>query len=299
MQEPKKFVRYGLVIAVIASIFMGLLITTGSADSNGQKYFYGIVASSYTVPYGPCKFLPSSPGTIVSFNAPTGTSISGATWVADATGDKWYAVDKLNGSLYTIDHTTGVKTNIGGGGEGLIGLAYDPVSKRMYGANYSHLYEIDITTGAQTSIGPFGVSVMIGIAFDGNGTLYGESLATNSLYSINLSTGTATVIGPFGVNLLYDQDMACDIDNGILYLATYTDAPDPKEGALYTCDVTTGTATKVGNFQDNIEITGFAIPYGGMPAASATVPSVTPIGLLALVGVLSVIAVLTITKRKR
>jgi hypothetical protein len=296
MQEPKKFVRYGLLIVVIASIFMGLLITTGSADSNNQKYFYGIVASSYTVPYGPCKFLPSSPGTITSFNAPTGTSISGATWVADATGNKWYAVDKLNGTLYTIDHTTGAMTTIGGGGEGLIGLAYDPVSKKMYGANYSHLYEIDITTGAQTLIGPFGVSGMIGIAFDGNGTLYGESVNTDSLYSINLSTGTATLIGLFGVNLVYDQDMACDIDNGILYLAACNASA---RCALYTCDVTTGTATKVGDFQDNSEIAGFAIPYGGMPAASAAVPLVTPTGLIALVSLLSAIAVVAIVRKRR
>jgi len=86
--------------------------------------------------------------------------------------------------------------------------------------------------------------------------LYAEDLATDRLYSVNPLTGAAKQIGSLGINLNYAQDMAYDITWNILYLAAYTGT-----GQLYTCNVTTGDCTLVGNFQGGAEITGFAIPY--------------------------------------
>jgi len=106
---------------------------------------------------------------------------------------------------------------------------------------------------------------MIAIAFDGSGNLYGIELVTDSLYSINPANGMATQIGDgLCIDINYAQDMAFDIDTGILYLSAYTIAP-VKEGALYTCNKYTGEARKIGTFQGAAQITGFAIPYCGNP----------------------------------
>lgn len=153
-------------------------------------------------------------------------------------------------------------TLIGGGGNGLHGLAYDPTTNVMYGASSSNLFTVDMNTGAQTLVGSFRITegLMIAIAFDGEGNLYGNELdgTNDKLYSIDPSTAEATLIGPLGININWAQDMAYDIDNGILYLSAYLVY---EGGYLCTCNVTTGACTRVGRFQGGSEITGFAIPY--------------------------------------
>lgn len=333
--DKRKMLGSGLMIMLIALVFMGFVMPAGSAEAtdgtlisedcadsgpqvsgtavnNGEpiyspavvgstnnpaNLFYAYIAEDSTTsgfPDGPCSFPPSSPGTL-NLLAPTTSSnfISGATWVADATGDKWYGCQYGDGALYTIDHTTGIMTYIGDVSNSLDGLAYDPLTKQMYGANSSDLFIVDMATGAQTLVGPFNVPglMMIGIAFDGSGNLYGVDIVTDSLYAIDPSTGAATLIGPLGIGINFAQDMAYDFYKGRLYLSAYGDAFG---GRLYICDTDTGAVTLVGNFQNDAEITGFAIPYGATKA-----PALTPLGLIALVGLLSTIAATTITRRKR
>jgi len=159
-------------------------------------------------------------------------------------------------------------TLIGGGGNGLHGLAYDPTTNVMYGASSSNLFTVDMNTGAQTLVGSFRITegLMIAIAFDGEGNLYGVNLVTAGLHSIDPSTGKATLIGRLGIFLNFAQDMAYDIDNDILYLSAYL--VDPVNvlygGYLCTCNVITGACTIVGKFQGSAEITGFAIPYASI-----------------------------------
>jgi hypothetical protein len=218
--------------------------------------FYGYICydSGGVLPNGPVSFQSDNPGIITLLKATVSSSfISGGTW-AEGT---WYACQYDNGWLWTIDEVTGNMTLIGGGGASLNGLAYDPITGKMYGAGSYDLYVINMSNGGQTYVGPFNNGgVIVGIAFDGGGNLYGEDIGTDSLYSINTLTGAATLIGPFGMNLGYAQDMAYDIDNNILYLAAFTG-----NGYLCTCNVATGALTIVGEFQRNAEIDGFAIPY--------------------------------------
>lgn len=208
------------------------------------------------LPNGPVSFQSDNPGTITLLKPTTSSSfISGGTWVDGI----WYGCQYDTGWLWTIDKITGDMTLIGGGGSSLSGLAYDPITRTMYGAGGYDLYVINMSNGGQMDVGPFNNGgVMIGIAFDGNGNLYGEDIQTDSLYRINTSTGVATLIGLFGMDLGYAQDMAYDIDHNILYLSAFTTGGN---GYLCTCNVATGALTIVGGFQRNAEIDGFAIPY--------------------------------------
>ncbi len=203
----------------------------------------------------------------ISLNLETGaaTSIqevsSDVIWMAagEVADDIWYAVnyDAANGSLYTVDPATGDYTLVGATGYSLTGLAYDHNSGTMYasgsdGTN-SQLYTVDLNTGAATLVGQISTGIIIGIAADADGNMYGINLDDN-LYSIDPNTGAGTVIGPLGVTINYAQDIAFDRDNGVLYGALYTET-----GGLYTIDVTTGTATLINNFV--AEVAGFGIPY--------------------------------------
>lgn len=245
-----------------------------------QFYAYCYKDPSGTLVEGPVKFDHSDPGSIIQL-APTTSNdfIFGGTWT-DKDNGTWYGCEfGINGNrnIWTINNETGEMTLVGSyypGPGTLYGLAYDPTTGIMYGCDSSNLYEICMFTGVSTLVGPLKESVILpGLAFDGNGILYGECVNTDSLYQINTSTGTATLIGPLGIDIDDVQDMAYDIDNDILYLAANTKSPT--ESALYTCDTSTGAATKVGTFQGNARLTGFAIQYGDVPPPPDTEPPET------------------------
>ena len=234
-------------------------------------YAYNVYDPSGQLVEGPVKFQSDNPGNITQINQTSSIGfISGGTW---ATG-KWYGCEHSHGSglplIWEIHPANGNMTQVGSydpddTGLSFTGLAYDTTTGIMYGCSGTDLYKVNRATGASSWVGNFGISgsIMIAIAFDGSGNLYGTELITDSLYSINPANGTATPIGSGlgnDIDINCAQDMAFDLDTGILYLSAYTIAPI-KEGALYTCNTVTGVATKVDTFQGGAEITGFAIPY--------------------------------------
>ena len=257
-------------------------------DSNERGVpFYGYCAwdPSSQLTQGPVYFNPTTPETITQI-APTISTefISGGTWAAG----KWYGCEFASGIgdplIWTLHPVIGTMTQVGSydpdeTGLSFNGLAYNPSNNIMYGCSATDLYIVNMTSGASSWVGNFGITgiMMIAIAFDGSGNLYGIDIITDSLYSINPSNGEATKIGNgLGINLNYAQDMAFDLDTDILYLSAYTTAP-LKEGALYTCNKNTGIATKIGTFQGGAEITCFAIPYCG---TLKIVPTSTKGGIL-------------------
>ncbi len=176
-----------------------------------------------------------------------------------------YTSEHSTGQLYEINPLTCDWKIIGGGGIGLNGLAFDPIKEEIYGCTDDDLYKIDRETGEQEYIGRFGggIITMISLAFDADGVLYGWDLGDN-LWTINKMTGSANLVGPLGIDLNYAQDGDFHRENDILYLAAYT---SNQESYLYECDEDTGNCTLVGQFQDNIEVTLFTIPWNYRPSA--------------------------------
>jgi hypothetical protein len=245
--------------------------------NKGTLPFYGYCAWYPGRPFeGPVSFNSTTPGDITEIKKTSSEGfISGGTWALG----KWYGCEYALGEwedtqplIWTIHPVIGEMTIVGnydpeGTNLTFNGLAYNHITEIMYGCSNNALYEVNMSTGASSFVGNFGISdcIMIAIAFDGDGNLFGTELVTDSLYSINPISGEATQIGDgLGININYQQDMAFDIDTDTLYLSAYTIAP-VKEGALYTCNKVTGVANKVGTFQGAAEITGFAIPYSGIP----------------------------------
>ena len=186
--------------------------------------------------------------------APTGSD----DFIAGATCSMYFLFGCENGSgkLWEIDIETGDMTLIGGGGVSLNGLAWDPITNRLFGVSSHYpsndkLWLIDQDTGEQDEIGEINLQYVIGMAFDACGVLYGWDLVQDSLHIINPDTLDVETVGPLGIDLNYAQDGDFHWESDRLYLTAYTTT-----GQLYVCDKETGECTLIGNFENGIQITG-------------------------------------------
>lgn len=165
----------------------------------------------------------------------------------DADGNVLYAVQEVqppatNPTLGTIDTTTGAFTAIApvSATEAPSGLTIDPVTGDAWYASALNLYTLDLATGNATLVGPFGTTLMIDIAMNCDGDMYGHDIGTDSLYSIDTATGTATLIGAHGLAANFAQGMDFDASDGTLYAAVYTGGGTYTYG---TFDLATGAIT--------------------------------------------------------
>jgi len=233
-----------------------------SVDNSEEILSWGKIAFGFSEDplwnrYGPCYIELNDPQNITwLFGGPGGSSpfFSGGTWTNDG---RWIVCEYYTGALWQVDPENGDGESIGGGGIGLNGLSYNPVNEKLYGASGSYLWKIDIETGEQELVGSFGVTtLMIGIAFDADGVLYGWDIMPDNLYTIDADTGDCTKVGPLSIDLNHTQDGAFEFEDDILYLAAYT--TDGNQ-SLYKCDEDTGNCTLVGPLKG--EFCAFAIPY--------------------------------------
>lgn len=199
----------------------------------------------------------------------------------DFVGDAWYAVNYSytdNSGLYIIDQNTGDYTLVGYTGKSLHGFTYNHINDVAYvieiiNDTSSNLYTIDLTTAEVTLVGPIGDNVIIGIAADNAGNLYGIDIIYDQLLAIDHTSGTGTAIGNIGLDLKYAQDICFDRDNNILYGTLYSNS---EQGGLYSIDTSSGTATLKKLFA--AEVDAFAIPYVSNVIPTLTAGEVTRTG---------------------
>jgi len=194
----------------------------------------------------------------------SGNFLSGYTWTNDA---KLLACEYGNGLIYGIDYESCDMWSIGGGGDGLNSIAYDPTSEIIYGCSNDALYKINASTGEQTYIGNLGngPSYMIGLSFDEDGELYGWDVGTDRLWTIDKETGDVFLVGPLGIDINYAQDGDfCKVDD-ILYIAAFLNSPQ-YGSYLFECDKNTGECTIISQFPDSSQdITCFVVPWNFRP----------------------------------
>jgi hypothetical protein len=163
-------------------------------------------------------------------------------------------VNMSDGSSTTIGNTGIVGTD-----EFMNDMAFDRTTGTMYGAYNNNLYTIDLATGAITLIGPFGNTggLMIAIAVDGNGNMWGHDLGADEIWSIDKATGAGTSIGSTGFDANYAQSMAWDPTSNIVYLAAFNNTNLYYE--LRSVDLTTGNTALLGGVYYK-EIVVFSFP---------------------------------------
>lgn len=188
-----------------------------------------------------------------------------------------YGVD-INGFMFgSIDTTTGAFSPIGATGliDNTTGLSVDPTTETFYLTTYgtsNALYTVNPATGVATFVtGINTTGIMIDIAIDRNGQMYGHNISDDSLYLIDKTTGATTLLGATGMAANFAQGMDFDYETDTLYGTVYTGGGT---GAFVSFDLTTGAAnTIVSTTAWNLE--------GEMAVASA-IPEPATVCLLAL-----------------
>jgi uncharacterized protein DUF6923/S-layer family protein len=131
-------------------------------------------------------------------------------------------------SFGTINQTTGVYTVVGQIGAGpatgsnFSGLKFDPTSTLVYfsaiSGTTSTIWTLNLQTGAATQVGTGSIAgLVIDIAIDRTGIMYGHEILNDQLLRIDKTTGVATVIGPTGQTANFAQGMDFDPVDNTLY----------------------------------------------------------------------------------
>ena len=192
-----------------------------------------------------------------------------------------YALDYDAQQLVTFDVATAAKTVVGpatpASGQSWVGLAADP-DGTLYAASTdgstSTLYEIDPATGAATTVGAIAnAPLIIAIAVNGAGEMYGLDIANDNLIRIDKTTGAGTVVGSVGFDANYAQGMDFDESSDVLYLAAFNNATGG--GELRIADVATGNSALVGAFQGAAEMNVAVAASGAVPWTSIAPETVT------------------------
>jgi hypothetical protein len=207
---------------------------------------------------GPCFFARYPNNTMLFREWDGGGFFSAGTWTNDG---RFLCCLYENGTLYDIDPETLKPTAIGNGGNGLTGLAYDPVNDKLYGASINNFYEIDILTGEQTLIGTFNISSsIIAIAIDSDAKCYAWDVKFSGdsyLYEVDKETGEATQLFSFDKTLCYAQDGDFYRTDGLLYLSANI---VPHGSYLCKVNIETEEFTMIGMFE-GINPTAWAMSY--------------------------------------
>ena len=230
-----------------------------------EDRMWGYIANSSIYDEGICYFYLDDPGTIEYLkDTESDNFLSGGTGGFDLI---WLGCQYDDGALWEIDPDTGDMWSIGGGGTNLNGLAFDPLNNRMYGVGSVGLddtmYEINPDTGEQTELFDLDYSggLMIGMAFDADGVLYGWELVQDKLWIIDVDGESLEEVGPLGIDINYAQDGDFDLESDVLYLSAFTESPY-YGSYLYICDIETGECTLIGQIENNSQITASIVTLG-------------------------------------
>lgn len=153
--------------------------------------------------------------------------------------------------LGELDKNTGVFTSsvtITGvaAGQSPTGLAFQTAASPFYlstsDGTTSHIYTVVPATGVATLVGDTARPLIIDIAINASGQMYGHDISDDAIYSINTANGAATLVGPTGVAANFAQGMEFDKGTGVLYAWIYEGAGVNR---FATINLATGAATTV------------------------------------------------------
>jgi len=212
-------------------------------------------------------------------------------------GIKFYARELIKVSTADASITSlGILYPSVNGSEVWTGMTAAP-NGDIYGStsdgSFSRLYKIDIATCSATLIGTISSQpLVIDIAINTKGELFGIDIINDNLIKINPATATPTVVGSIGFNANYAQGMDFNDLDGILYYAAYS---TNYGGELRTVNTDTGATIPLGSFSSSHELDSLAIPkyvsasWVSLSSDSGTIPpdSTTQLDVIFDAGVVS------------
>jgi hypothetical protein len=193
-------------------------------------------------------------------------------------------VNIANGAYSPITTLSG---DITPGTDSVGGLSVDPTNETFYISTTTNLYTMNPATGVASLVGAFGsAGLMIDIAIDANGNMYGHDISDDSLYSIDKNTGAATLIGSHGLAANFAQGMDFDYATNTLYAAIYTGGGT---GQFVSWNLNDGSVNQLAS------LTTFGSDFGGAEmemAIRSAIPAPASVAALGMLGLAS-------TRRRR
>ncbi len=232
-------------------------------NATDSKLLMGYNAYATGVATGTVKFASTIPGDLIAMTNIAGDDFLGGSAVTN-TGDI-YSVYYTASTFVKWDTATGALNNLGvlapPTGNNWIGMTFDPVTNKMYGAysdgTNSTLAEINYVALTYSTVYTISNAIIIGIAANGDGNIYGIELNSDVFGKYSFATQTFTIIGPLGFDANYAQSIEFDYASGKLYFAAYV---NNYGGQLRVIDILTGGSTIVGDFEGLAEIDGLFVP---------------------------------------
>jgi hypothetical protein len=148
----------------------------------------------------------------------------------DVTAEVLYALNDDTKQLGIIDLNTGSFNPLGQTlpiSETLTGLTIHPLTGDAYVSTAddllgSQLYSIDLSSGLMSFIANItNADIVIDIAINRDGVMYGHDITSDSIYTIDTATGWATLVGLTGIDANFAQGMDFDNSDGKLYAWIY------------------------------------------------------------------------------
>ncbi|MEG2106691.1 MAG: Ig-like domain-containing protein, partial [Clostridia bacterium] len=230
----------------VNGIYAECVVTIFSTVPSPDGTLYGFVAS-------PAGLTEGLNGMIkIDYSAGTVSPIlpySNDMYAAEYYNGVIYAYDYTTLSFLTFDAITGELLSSMPVSEIAYDMTYDYTTNTMYalfGSNERGLATVDMATGELTHIAVISDSViLLTLACDNVGKLYGIALSSGILYEVNKATAECVEIGNTTAGeVFYVQSMTYSYEADTLYWAGYTKTPT-KGGFLYSVDRNTGVATTV------------------------------------------------------
>jgi len=160
-----------------------------------------------------------------------------------------YSLDN-EGNLSAITLADGSVEELGTVGSDWTGWATDPTDGTYYVSTGDALFTLDVDAVETEEIGSFGVPLMIDIAIDGDGQMYGYSVQTNLFYEIDKETGEPTEVGDIGFDANFGQGLTWDSQNDVILMAAFNNTSFQAE--LRSVDRETGNSTLIGPLADQM-----------------------------------------------
>jgi hypothetical protein len=102
------------------------------------------------------------------------------------------------------------------------GLSYDFTTSTMYGIANGSLYTVDLSSGIPTLVGDMNTGgIPIWLVIDNQGNAYSANITDDLFYTVDLSDATSTAVGSLGIDISFAQDATIDPADNTVYMGAY------------------------------------------------------------------------------
>jgi len=232
---------------------------TKNISCQNMETVYGFNAYG-TLPSGTISFDVASPGTINVLFPYADNFLAGSAHTPNGNYSIYYSSNQFVKWEMATGQLTSLGTIVPPEGE-WTGMTYDPATQKIYASCYGTntvICTIDPQTLQTTVIATIPSYLVIAIACNGDGNIYGIEIINDVFGKYELATNTFSAIGPLGFDANYAQSLEFNYETNKLYYSAYSATSE-----FRLMNYQTGVSELVGPFDSGCEVDGLFADMGG------------------------------------